>query len=139
MKALSLRQPWATLVVNGDKTIEIRSWRPRNMDFPQRIWIHAGRKPDLEMLAESFIEEDLPRGAIIGQATLTGIVRYMTQKQWLKDLSWHWNRPAHYGKGLYGFTLSEPTPCPVPVPLRGRLGFFEVPLDLHFSPCSDSK
>jgi predicted transcriptional regulator len=139
MKALSIRQPWATLVVNGDKNIEIRSWRPRNMAFPQRIWIHAGRQIDMEMLAESAITPDLPRGAIIGEVMMTGIIRYTDREHWLKDLSRHLNRPDRYKKGLYGFILSEPKPCPVPVGLKGRLGFFDVPLDLHFSPFSGSK
>jgi predicted transcriptional regulator len=139
MKALSIRQPWASLVVNGDKTIEIRSWRPRNMAFPQRIWIHAGQQMDMEMLSESAITPDLPRGAIIGQATLTGIIRYMTQEHWLKDLSRHLNRPDHYKKGLYGFALSKPKPYPAPVRLKGRLGFFDVPLDLHFFPFSGTE
>ena len=50
LKALSIRQPWATLVMQGAKTMEIRSWKPVNMVFPETLLIHAGKKPDLEAI-----------------------------------------------------------------------------------------
>ncbi|NIJ07193.1 hypothetical protein FHS31_000789 [Sphingomonas vulcanisoli] len=46
MKALTLWQPWASLVVAGAKPFEFRSWRPPAALIGQRIVIHAGaRKP----------------------------------------------------------------------------------------------
>ncbi len=132
MKALSIRQPWASLIVNGDKTIEIRSWKPRTMAFPQKVWIHAGRQMDRETPAVSVIPTDLPRGAIIGEVSITGIIQYTDLKQWLRDLSRHLSPSDQYKKGLYGFTLSDPKPCPAPMRLKGRLGFFDVPASLLF-------
>ena len=41
MKALSIRQPWAWLIVNGYKDIENRTW---STDFRGRVYVHAGRK-----------------------------------------------------------------------------------------------
>lgn len=41
MKAISLFQPWATLVATGAKTIETRSWRTHHRG---PIAVHAGRK-----------------------------------------------------------------------------------------------
>lgn len=38
MKALSIKQPWASLIANGIKDIENRSWRTK---FRGRIFIHA--------------------------------------------------------------------------------------------------
>ena len=102
------------------------------MAFPQRIWIHAGQQMDMEMWSESSITPDLPRGAIIGEVIMTGIIRYTDQEHWLMDLSRHLNRPDRYKKGLYGFNLSDPKPCPAPMRLKGRLGFFDVPASLLF-------
>lgn len=46
MKALTLWQPWASLVVAGAKPYEFRSWRPPSSVIGQRIVIHASaRKP----------------------------------------------------------------------------------------------
>lgn len=42
MKALTLRQPWASLVALGVKTIETRSWSTR---YRGRLLIHAGARP----------------------------------------------------------------------------------------------
>ena len=47
MKALTLWQPWASLVVAGAKPYEFRSWRPPASIVGERIVIHAGaRKPN---------------------------------------------------------------------------------------------
>ena len=44
MKAITLHQPWATLIADGAKTIETRSWRPPQTLIGQRIVIHAGKR-----------------------------------------------------------------------------------------------
>ena len=47
MRALTLWQPWASLVIAGAKPFEFRSWRPPAAIVGQRIVIHAGaRKVD---------------------------------------------------------------------------------------------
>lgn len=43
MKALTIRQPWATLIALGVKTIETRSWRAPQALIGQTIAIHAGK------------------------------------------------------------------------------------------------
>lgn len=42
MKALSIRQPWASLIASGRKTIELRSWRT---NYRGRLLILAGASP----------------------------------------------------------------------------------------------
>ena len=44
MKAISLHQPWASLIAVGIKTIETRSWAPPKALIGQRIAIHAAKK-----------------------------------------------------------------------------------------------
>ncbi len=48
MKALSIKQPWASLIVSGVKDIENRTWKCPTKYIGQRILIHASRKPDKE-------------------------------------------------------------------------------------------
>lgn len=45
MKALTIWQPWATLIAEGVKPYEFRSWRPPARLIGQRIAIHAGARP----------------------------------------------------------------------------------------------
>ena len=43
MPAISLHQPWASLIAYGVKTIETRSWRPPTKFIGQRIAIHGAK------------------------------------------------------------------------------------------------
>jgi len=69
MKALSLKQPWAELIVSGKKTIEIRNWNTR---FRGEFLVHASKNPNKER-CEEFSLKDLPTGCIVGKATLTEV------------------------------------------------------------------
>ena len=117
MRALSIRQPWAWLVVNGFKDIENRTW---STTFRGRIYVHAGQRtvPDdypeqREYVGRTgiVIPSSLGRGAIVGEVTITGCVSS-------SDSPWFC--------GPYGFTLENPVAYDTPVPCRGQLGFFSV-------------
>lgn len=55
MKALSIRQPWASLVAEGHKTIELRSWEPWK-GYRGPLAIHVSKKVDRSML--KYFSED---------------------------------------------------------------------------------
>jgi hypothetical protein len=55
MKALSIQQPWAWLIVNGYKDIENRSWFTKGRG---KFLLHAGKKLDKESL--QFLKQDYP-------------------------------------------------------------------------------
>ena len=44
MKALTIWQPWASLIITGAKPYEFRGWRPQRSMIGQRIVIHAAAK-----------------------------------------------------------------------------------------------
>ena len=56
MKAISLHEPWASLIASGHKTLETRSWRPPKLLVGCTIAIHAAKrrptKEDLRVLQE---------------------------------------------------------------------------------------
>ena len=117
MKALSIRQPWAWLIVNGYKDIENRTW---STDFRGRVYVHAGRKiksgdfpEQRDYIRESRITlpEELPLGAIVGEVTITECLD-VSSNPWFC--------------GPFGFLLSEPVAYDNPIPYRGQLGFFGV-------------
>jgi hypothetical protein len=45
MKAITIWQPWATLILQGAKPYEFRGWKPPKSLIGQRIAIHAGARP----------------------------------------------------------------------------------------------
>ena len=44
MKAITLHQPWASLIASGAKRIETRSWKPPDSLIGTEIAIHAGKR-----------------------------------------------------------------------------------------------
>jgi hypothetical protein len=77
MRALSLRQPWAELVMRGVKTREVRS-RPTTPD--QRIYIYASKgrlaKGEEKRWSEAYdIDiDELPRGMLVGTVEIADCV-----------------------------------------------------------------
>lgn len=125
MKALSIRQPWAWLIVNGFKDIENRTWTCSQRG---EILIHAsaGMTRDeyedvVDLLqyheALSALGIQLPdrklieRGGIVGTAVITGSTR-ASKSPWFN--------------GPHGFILRDAKSLPF-IPYKGMLGFFEVP------------
>lgn len=128
--ALSIRQPWAWLIVNGFKDVENRTW-PTPYRGP--LLIHAGKtmRPAEYAWAMEFIEEfvspdlvrqvpdmaELPLGGFVGVATLVDCVRASTSP---------WFTCADTEDG-HGFVLADARAIEF-TPWKGRLGFFNVNL-----------
>jgi hypothetical protein len=127
---LSVRQPWAWLIIYGGKTIENRTWSTQKRG---RIGIHAGKGMTQAEYADviSFLyfrdmddvidllprPLELERGAVIGTVDLTGCVEQDTCTR--EDRRWF--------IGPHGLVLRDPKPLAKPVPWKGALGFFGVP------------
>ncbi len=124
MKCLSLRQPFAELVVIGKKTIELRKWNTR---FRGEFLIHASL--NLEELAcrkFGFDPNKLAKGAIIGKAYLYDVKEYKTNEEFDEDYNEHL---ADVSYGKYGFLIKNPVRFDRPIPMKGKLNFFEVQLN----------
>ncbi len=123
MKALSIRQPWAYAILNLGKTIENRS---RGTSYRGALAIHASQKYDVEV--ECFLfgrgfclppREAMPTGGIVGTVMLRGVIAESEiHLMPPSDRKWFF--------GPVGYVLDSPIPCEF-APLRGRLGFFDVP------------
>ena len=77
MKALSVNQPWAWLIVKGYKPLENRDWDTK---YRCRIMIHAGKRIDKnfdydhwEKIIGREIPRDLPTGGIVGEVNIVGV------------------------------------------------------------------
>ena len=72
MKALTIKEPWASLIINGYKKYEFRSWK---INYRGKVLIHAGNI-EKEMLSR-FKDYDLNclKGVIIGEANITDCIK----------------------------------------------------------------
>jgi hypothetical protein len=108
--ALSLKQPWAALLVHGLKTIEVRKWPTARRG---RILIHAARIPDERPQAWAHVPPELLPfarllGGIIGQGDLAACLTYRTQEAFAQDQKKHLNDPSWFEKpALYGFSFAN--------------------------------
>ena len=121
MKALSLKQPWAELILQGKKTIETRTW---NTEFRGEFLIHSSGNVD-DKAMQKFSFKDLPRGAIVGKATLVDVKKYPTREEWDADKDKHCAKDLWDGDRRYGFLLKDVQRL-TPKPCKGKLNFFEV-------------
>jgi len=127
--AISVKQPWAALIVAGLKTIEVRSWPTRRRG---RVLIHAGKiaderpeawnrltTPQLRQAAEF-------RGGIVGMATLAACKGYASARAFAADAEQHLNDPGWFAPPrLYGFVFRDIEPLEFH-PCTGQTLFFRV-------------
>ena len=115
MFALSLKQPWATLLVHGLKTIEVRKWQTARRE---RILIHAARVSDERPEAwahvpPQLLEEARLTGGLIGAGDLVGCLVYRTLAAFTADQARHLNDPSWFRPPiLYGFVFANLEPLP---------------------------
>lgn len=114
MKALSLRQPWADLVVYGVKDVENRDWSTRHRGL---LVIHAARTMDDEAMARvgHLLTRTPPTGALIGTVEVLDCVRDAAS-EWAWPDKWHW-------------LVANAQLLPEPIPWRGYPGLFDVTLE----------
>ena len=139
MKALSVRQPWASAIIHCGKDIENRT---RRIHYRGPLLIHASKhkptKKELVGFADfifcvfgdrepgfcgkliaSVMRESGPRGGIIGQVeVLYGCVTK-------SESPWFCGPYSPWFCGPYGLVLANPKPLPFRE-YKGRLGLFEV-------------
>ncbi|HEV3143506.1 MAG TPA: ASCH domain-containing protein [Gemmataceae bacterium] len=121
--ALSLKQPWATLLVHGLKQVEVRRWATSRRG---RVLIHAARVSDPRAEAWAKVPKELQEqakmvGGIIGQAELTGCKIYRTMEAFAAEQALHLNDPAWFEPPLlYGFTFARA----VQLPFQRYAGWF---------------
>ena len=74
MKVLTIKQPWATLIMQGNKRYEFRSWQKK---YRGELLIHAGKGIDKEAMKRlaKYIPKDMPTGKILGKVKLVDCIR----------------------------------------------------------------
>lgn len=118
MRALSIRQPWAWLIVNGHKDVENRDWPT---DWRGEFLVHAGKSTAELDVAIAQVRDVFPSIALPTQYELGGVIGVATLTGCFTELESPWF------SGPYGFALAHARPLPF-MTWRGQLGWFDVPL-----------
>ena len=141
MKAISLWQPWASLIADGHKQYETRSWSTR---YRGPIAIHAAKKWNAELAAMVWhspfyealpleklsdfngqLETVIPRGAVIAIAHLQDCIEITADNQpGARERAF-----GDYTPGRFMWKLGNVYKLPEPVPDRGQQGLFNVELN----------
>jgi len=124
MKCLSISQPFADLVVSGKKTIELRNW---NTNFRGEFLIHAPIKIRKEDSKRLKISKKNVTGAIIGKAEIYDVKKYNSKSQVNSDYKKHF-ASKNFNERRYGFLIKNAKSFRIPIPYKGKLGFFDVKL-----------
>lgn len=132
MKAISIKQPWASLIAHGIKDIENRTWKCPQKYIGQRVLIHASKttvKEGWSALTETQLErvfphknklygdnEYLPNGAIIGSVVIADCVQ---------------NQPSVWAeKGCWNWVLKDAVLFDKPIMnVKGKLSFWDFKME----------
>ena len=115
MKALTICQPYASLIITATKRVENRSWATA---YRGPLVIHAGK-------STAWITEDsefaLPRGVILGTVDLINCVC-------LREYEKKYDSDDQWANGPWCWVLRNPQLLPH-IPYRGAQGLFDIPDD----------
>lgn len=129
MKAITIKQPWASLIVHGIKDIENRTWACPKKYIGQRVLIHSSAIPvqminpnsvftrqqwdslSLGFQRDIICGEGYVNSAIIGSVEIVDCV--INHSSIWAD------------KGVYNWVLANPVLFKKPIPAKGRLLFWE--------------
>ena len=106
MKSLSIKQPWASMIASGEKTIETRKWKTA---YRGRLLLCSAKEPDIA-----------PAGCAVAVATLVDC----------RPMSVLDEPQAQCRKydGAFAWVLEDVRRIK-PFPVRGELRLFEVAVD----------
>jgi len=115
MKAISLKQPWANLVIAGQKIIETRVWKT---NYRGDLVICSSAKPDL-VHVHANVPRD-PMGYALGIVDVYDIVKMNRNHE--KEAM------CQLYDGAYAWLLRSIREFKKPIPIKGQLNLFDIEL-----------
>lgn len=127
MKVLTIKQPWATLIMQGDKRFEFRSWQTK---YRGDLLIHAGKGIDKEAMVrlKKYLPEDLPLGKILGRVKLVDCIKMSPEfkEMLLKENDEIYTKSSF--KENYGWQVTDVEVFDKPIEAKGHLSLWEYEL-----------
>ena len=124
MKALTIKQPWATLIMQGNKRFEFRSWQTK---YRGDLLIHAGKGIDKEAMKRlaKYLPEELPYGKILGKVRLVDCIKMSPE---FKELLLKENKDIYTKSSFqekYGWQVTDVEVYEKPIEAKGHLSLWE--------------
>lgn len=123
MKVLTVKQPWATLIVEGIKKYEFRSWKTK---YRGEILIHAGLSEEKEEM-EKFksLNIDFPKGKIIGIVNIVDclLLDDSLNKQIISEYNVAYGNKYRMG---YAWKLDGARKIKLDKEVKGKLGLWNL-------------
>ena len=128
MKVLTIKQPWATLIMQGYKRFEFRSCQTK---YRGDLLIHAGKGIDKEAIKrlEKYLPEELSTGKILGKVTLVDCIKMSPEfkEELLKE-----NRDIYTKSSFqenYGWQMDNVQVFKEPIEAKGHLSLWEYNIE----------
>ena len=127
MKTLTIREPWASLIVNGYKDYEFRSWKT---NYRGKILIHTSSKIEVNMI-DRFKEYNLSylNGYIIGEAELVDCI--LVDDSFIRNLikiNHVVYRESNHNE-TYAWKLENIKKYDTPIMTKGHLGLWNFDME----------
>lgn len=110
MKSISIKNPYAELIVMGKKTIEIRSWQTK----------HRGKLIIVSSKIPVYKDDEFLNGYALGEVDLIDI---RPLKKSDSKAAWF---DIEKTKGYYAWILANPVEYEKPFPVKGKLHLFDI-------------
>lgn len=128
MKVLTIKQPWATLIMQGDKRFEFRSWQTK---YRGDLLIHAGKSVDKEALnrLSKYLPKEIPTGKILGKVKLVDCIKMSPE---FKNILLKENKDIYTKSSFkenYGWQLTDVEIFEKPIEAKGQLSLWDYPID----------
>lgn len=123
MKALTVKQPWATLISEGIKKYEFRSWKT---NYRGKILIHAGAGIDKEKLKEfKKLNLDYPKKRIVAVAEIEDCLELTDElnDKIIKEKNIAYGNKKRTG---YAWKLKNIKKINNPKEINGKLGLWNI-------------
>ena len=123
LQALSIRQPWASMIITGMKSIELRTW---GTNYRGWLWIHSGKKPDLgalELLGEA--PDRYQTGGLLGIALLSDVRKIETTQEW-QALRHRHRSPAGFQPDVIGWHFADTIALRTKIAAAGELFLYPL-------------
>lgn len=140
IRGFSLTQPWAQLVVLGQKEFETRSWQT---NYRGLLAIHASKgfpgwvkrlcqtDPMFASVLGTYWVKPLPLGAIVGTAGLVACRTICADSVLEFGLIRKEREFGDWSAGRYAWKLENPTVLSEPIPCKGSLGLWGLPPEIE--------
>jgi len=129
MKALTICQPFASLILTGEKRVENR---PKNCRYRGTLVVHAGKSKDWLARWRGAMPDHMPFGAAIGTVEVVDCIdvgqHCFVSKADIAKYPQFEN--GIHVSGPFCIVLANPRPFATPIPYSGMLGLWDFPDEL---------